>query len=238
MEITKLLDELLDVEITDSNYEYDGNKVPRTTHILSRCIHADQLLYWANSLGFKHQSYNKTMMVYSTIGTQCHDNIDKFLINHNHIPPINMEREARIAYDGFLKWWEAIHLYANSVEVVYHEKPITCKYFGGTLDGLYKINGKLYLIDYKTSNHITFRYVLQLAAYRYILREEYNINIDGCIILQLSKKNVGFNEYTLNFDNKNDLNYMNECERAFLSLVYSYYNLLVVEEGYNGLNWR
>ena len=50
-----------------------------------------------------------------------------------------------------------------------------------------RINGKIYLIDFKTSNHVTYKYYLQLAAYSKVLREKENINIDGVIILQLNK---------------------------------------------------
>ena len=63
------------------------------------------------------------------------------------------------------------------------------------MDGLYEINGKKYIVDYKTSNHVTFRYFLQVAAYRYILKNELGIDVDGCIILQLSKNDISYNEY-------------------------------------------
>ena len=45
------------------------------------------------------------------------------------------------------------------------------------MDGCYEINGRKYIVDYKTSNHVTFRYFLQIAAYRYILREELTNNV-------------------------------------------------------------
>lgn len=141
------------------------------------------------------------------------------------------------AYQSFLKWFTMICNIAI-VRVIFHEKTLTCKYFGGTLDGLYEINGKIYLVDYKTSNHITFKYCLQLAAYRYMLRTELGIEIDGCIILQLAKDSVSYNEFVLNFDNPNHLKYMNDCEMAFLAIVFAYYNITKVEEGYKTLNWE
>ncbi len=147
-----------------------------------------------------------------------------------------MGKDARCAYKSFQKWYSDIFLLAD-IEIIFHEKPLVCKYFGGTIDGLYKINNKIYLIDYKTSNHITFNYCLQLAAYRYMLRE-IGIEIDGCIILQLSKKSISYNEYVLHFNNQEHLDFINQCERTFLSFVYSYYNVLNVEESYENLDWE
>ena len=212
----------------DSPYTYDGHVVPRVTEILSKCIHSDSLMYWANSLGFKHNSYKKTLDKYAQWGTDCHNCIDRFIssdFTNRNEPP---SPQASNAFNSYLFWYDDISK-DNNVSVKMHEQPISCNYFGGTLDGLYEINGKLYLIDYKTSNHITFKYCLQLAAYRYILRTEYNINVDGCLILQLSKNEVSYNEYFLDLSREEHLNYMNECEHAFLSIVYAYYNILNVE---------
>ena len=38
------------------------------------------------------------------------------------------------------------------------EETITCPYFGGTYDFLVEINGRNWLIDFKTSNHIGYKY--------------------------------------------------------------------------------
>ena len=237
-EMVKLLDSVQAINESDSNYTYNGIVVPRVTKILSKCIHSDSLMYWANSLGFKHQSYSKTLEAAANIGHHAHDNIDKFLTDENYEAiESDIPYQSYNAYQSFLKWFTIINTVA-SVKVIFHEKTLTCKYFGGTLDGLYEINGKVYLVDYKTSNHITFKYILQLAAYRYMLRTELGIEIDGCIILQLAKETISYNEYVLNFDNIDHLNYMNDCEMAFLSLVFSYYNINKIENGYKNLNWE
>lgn len=236
-QMVTLLDNVQSINV-DSDYTYNGNIVPRVTKIISRCIHSDSLMYWANSLGFKHQSYKKTIDAAANIGTHTHNNIDSFLEDENHIADeYNMPYQSYNAYQSFLKWFNTIISIAQ-VKVIFHEKTLTCKYFGGTLDGLYEINGKIYLVDYKTSNHITFNYILQLAAYRYMLRTELGIEIDGCIILQLSKESISYNEFVLNFDNPEHLNYINECEMAFLSIVFAYYNICKIESGYKKLNWE
>lgn len=236
-EMVTLLNKMEPIKV-DSDYIYNGVIVPRVTKILSKCIHSDSLMYWANSLGFKHQSYKKTLDAAANIGHHAHENIDNFLEDENYEAiESSMPYQSYNAYQSFLKWYSTIINIAK-VRVIFHEKTLTCKYFGGTLDGLYEINGKIYLVDYKTSNHITFKYILQLAAYRYMLRTELCIEIDGCIILQLSKDSVSYNEFVLNFSNQDHLKYINDCELAFLSIVFAYYNITKIETGYNNLNWE
>lgn len=240
-DLINLLDSSQVVISKDSNsrYTYNGIVVPRVTEIISKCIHSDSLMYWANSLGFKHKSYKKTLDYSTQIGSQCHETIDEFISSEfKYDTPSDMFRESRFAYESYLKWWNDINMGGNIVEVIYHEYPLICKYFGGTMDGLYKINGKKYIVDYKTSNHVTFRYFLQIAAYRYILREELGIDTDGCIVLQLSKNDISYNEYVLNFyDAEEHLAYINQCEQAFLSLVFAYYNITMVENNFKNIEW-
>lgn len=232
-----LLDEARGIDGIKSPYLYNGVTVPRVTSILSILSTNDALMYWANSLGFKRQSYSKTVKYAADVGSQCHNSIDLFLDNnYEYEPPCDMYTNARFAYESFLKWWNDINI-NNTVEVIYHEHTLSCKYFGGTLDGLYRINGKIYLVDYKTSNHINFKYLLQISAYRYMLREELGIEIDGCIILQLSKNEIGYNEFLLDFSNKEHLDYINQCEHTFLSIVYTYYNVTNVENRFKQLKW-
>lgn len=238
-EIIKLLNQSQITVNKESNsqYTYNGIVVPRVTEIISKCIHSDSLMYWANSLGFKHKSYKKTLDYSAQVGTQCHEAIDSFIENDfNYETASDMFASSRYAYESYLKWWNTINM-NNVVKVIYHEYPLICKYFGGTMDGLYEINGKKYIVDYKTSNHVTFRYFLQVAAYRYILKTELGIDVDGCIILQLSKNDISYNEYVLNFYIEQHLQYINDCELAFLSMVFSYYNISKIENDFNNIEW-
>ena len=237
-DMVRLLDSVQSIDELDSSYTYNGIIVPRVTKILSKCIHSDSLMYWANSLGFKRQSYSKTLETAANIGHHAHENIDKFLIDDTYEAiESSIPYQSYNAYQSFLKWFATVNTIA-SVKVIFHEKQLTCKYFGGTLDGLYEINGKIYLVDYKTSNHITFKYCLQLAAYRYMLRNELGIEIDGCIILQLAKEEVSYNEFVLNFNNIDHLNFINDCELTFLSLVFAYFNINKIENDYKNINWE
>ena len=109
-EMVVLLDQMDPMdEHEETNYTYNGYPVPRVTKILQKCIHSDALMYWANSLGFKRQSYNKTLATASEIGSQCHNNIDEYLEDDTHEPPDNMMYQSRNAYESFLKWFNDIN---------------------------------------------------------------------------------------------------------------------------------
>jgi hypothetical protein len=60
---------------------------------------------------------------------------------------------------------------------------------GGTIDRVMQINGKLYLVDIKTSNAVHNHYWLQLAAYQKLLQEKQpDLKLDGVAILWLNAK--------------------------------------------------
>lgn len=214
------------LKMKEVKYEYNGIPVPRVTEIISKMISEEYLLYWANSLGFKHQGYKKTVEAAANIGSETHDLINRFLLgevfNSNNIP-----------YLGFRKWWMDINS-NNEVKVVGSEQTLTCPYFGGTYDLLVEINGLLYLVDFKTSNHISYKYFLQLAAYKYML-EQQGYNIAGCIILQLDKKVIEYSEYPLVFANPYHEEFIDNCFNTFLSLVFGYHNIFKCQEMYNNI---
>lgn len=67
------------------------------------------------------------------------------------------------------------------------------KYSAGTLDLLAIVDGKLTLIDHKTSNAIDKEgYSLQVSAYKFFFEEMTGIKIKDCKILHLSKDNDAF----------------------------------------------
>ena len=211
--------------IDESPYEYNGKFVPRVTHILSKMIEEPGIRQWANSLGFKHKSYTEQLKIFADLGSRAHNSMEK-IANKDF-------KNGQIEYDlepvqAFCIWWN--QLVNAGVKVLGTEKKLVNDLYGGTYDLLMKVNNKIWLVDYKTSNYITYKYFLQLAAYRKILREEYNINLDGCLILQLSKYSVAYREWIIDLHNINHYNYMDICERTFLSLAYGYYHTIYLEK--------
>lgn len=222
--------------ISGDRYLYDGESVPRVTEILSSMLHEEYIVQWANNLGFKHKGYRATLNEAANKGTYTHLSIEKYLQSgiepdYDSLPNLCQET-VKNTFASFLSWWKAISS-KNDIEIVYQEKKLVCKWFGGTLDLLIKINDKYWLLDFKTSNYLSYKYTLQLAAYRYMLKEICGIDTDGCIVLQLSKVENRFMEQVLDFNEDDMISYMNDCEETFLSLVYAYYRRKDIEQQYS-----
>ena len=214
--ITTELLEKIDFDINDKSdryYNSEGRSVPRVTEILSAMIHSDRLMIWANNLGLKGLKYLQELNRAAVFGTQAHSCIERYLKE-------KIKSEGNIPFLGYLLWESVLNNKGLFVNPILIEERLSCQWFGGTADAVLEIGGRLFLMDFKTSNHITFKYFLQLAAYVYMLRLR-NYNIEGVIVLQLDKKNPGFNEYLLDFRNPEHVTFMDQCSQAFFSLAFT-----------------
>lgn len=215
--------ELGDIKFGD-RYVYNGRNVPRATEIISKCIHEDSIVSWSNNLGFRRKKYKDVLNYSADYGTKVHYGIECYLKNK----PID-DNTPSIPLEAFRLWWKMINQ-NNTVEILGQEVKLVCKYYGGTYDLLIKINNKIFLVDFKTSNHITYKYYIQLASYNRILRDIHGIQIDGFIILQLDKNKPIFREYVLDLDKEDHRQYLGYCERTFMSMVYTYYHIYYLEK--------
>lgn len=222
--INLLKEETDNLEINQPKYFHNGIPIPRVTEIISKMISEEYLLYWSNSLGFKHQSYKKTIDNAANIGSESHDLINKFLLGETFV-------SNNIPYLGFRKWWMDINT-NNDIKIIGTEQTLTCEYFGGTYDLLIEIDGLLYLVDFKTSNYIGYKHFIQLSAYKYMLEQKGYI-ISGCIILQLNKKEIKYTEYPILYNTNIHKQFMDKCLNSFFSLVYGYYNIYMCQNMYN-----
>ena len=201
-------------------------------------IHEDFLMVWANNIGlYKRQKYKDVLQSAADKGSYVHNAIEDYIQNNKELDLDTVysgyRTEVSYAYGSFISWWNIIS--KRRVKVVMQEERLVCPWFGGTLDLLIDIDGRIYLLDFKTSNHPSYKYFLQLAAYRYILRNFYGIEIYGCGFIKLDKNIIGFDEFIIDQSNPEYEEFMNACERTFLSLVYAYICRCNTESYYNTL---
>ena len=64
--------------------------------------------------------------------------------------------------------------------------------YAGTADLVVMRNGKVYLIDYKATNHLKSSYLLQLAAYTAAIKELYGLEVEKATLIRFGKKEVGY----------------------------------------------
>lgn len=227
-----------ELNLSEERYQYNGINLPRTTEILSSMLHEDYITVWANNIGlYKNQKYKDTLDQAAKKGEYVHKAIEDYIQNNNELDMNTVMAgyrfEVGCAYGSFKSWWEV--LTRRNVKVIMQEQKLVCPWFGGTLDLLVDIGGRVYLLDFKTSNYPSFKYFLQLAAYRYMLRYYYGIEIYGCGIIKLNKKVIEFEEYIIDKSMPDYEDFMALCETTFLSLVYAYYNRIRTENYYNNI---
>lgn len=232
--ILRLIDSALSSKDYDlkTPYLYNGNNVPRVTSIISDMIHEEYIANWANYLGFKRKRYKDELNFAADKGSYVHSMIENKMINDQDPDfsriPRDMARQVATCYNSFLLWYDEANI--KDAIILGQEMELSCPYFGGTLDLLIQVDGKVYIIDFKSSNHLSFRYFLQMAAYRYILENYRNIKIDGVCAVRLFKDEIMYEELALDFQIPEQLEFANHYEEAFLSLVYSYYMRIRAEE--------
>lgn len=228
-----------------SPYQYNGRCVPRVTEILSAMLHEEYLLDWAEKMGSIHKSRADILENAADKGTIVHDACELFLrtrwaVNFDDLDrDKNTKRQCKNAFNSFLNW--IYNLDKNYFwKPVMIEHPLITPYFGGKLDALLEIGGKLYLIDFKTSNQLSYKYILQVAAYRYALRTIYNICPDGCCILRLDKYHTNSfpEELMLDINDPMVAPFVDECEHMFLDITSAYYDRMYVERYYKSITGK
>lgn len=212
-----LLNDLEPLSIPNARYTYKNRGVPSVTELLS-FVDNQGLIDWANMIGRKGINNQHILKKAAEFGTNTHTAIENYLKKQDTFTDNS-------SFKAFLKWWKSL-INENKVEILGQEEPLISPYYAGTYDLLLNINGDPYLVDFKTSNHIGYKYFLQIAAYRYLLYTQKNINIRGCIVLQLGKgPKPKFNDFVLRFDEPFHYEFIECCLRAFMGIVYTYHNI-------------
>lgn len=227
-----------ELNLSEERYQYDGVSLPRTTEILSAMLHEDSITVWANNIGlYQKKKYKEELQIAANKGTYVHNAIEDFIQNNNELDMNTVlagyQVEVSYAYGSFKSWWDIIS--KRNVKIIMQEQKLVCPWFGGTLDLLIEIDGRVYLLDFKTSNYTSYKYFLQLAAYRYILRNYFGIEIYGCGVIKLNKTEIKFEEFIIDKSMYDYEDFMTLCENTFLSLVYAYYHRMQVENFYNNI---
>jgi hypothetical protein len=151
----------------------NGVRVPSVTTILG-VLAKPQLINWAYKLGKDGQDMKAVQDSAMSTGTLLHYLIATELRgekpDQEYLDEFTL-RDQRYCNNCLLSWdeWKKDKV----IEIVECEKPMVSQKFGygGTLDLLAYINGKLCLCDFKSSNGIYIDYWYQLAAYGNLVEE-------------------------------------------------------------------
>ena len=192
-------------------YKVGGKNVPSVTGITSKGLIKDGLTNWKVTfpLGYAKREINtmldnnvaldrmslekifsdaqdstiKIMKEAGSVGSVVHGLVEDYLTNK--VIPNQVDKRVVNCWNLFLAWWEQ-----QEYKPIHIEKKLYCKKhnYAGTLDLIVEDKEKnLVLIDIKTSNQISFDYLLQLNAYRFAYEEETGEKISKALVVRLPK---------------------------------------------------
>jgi hypothetical protein len=133
-------------------------------------------------------AHSKIAKKAADIGTMAHEYIEGYIKHGLKLqadpPEMPTNEKAQAAIQAFMDWEKANEvIYLESEKKVYSKK---YKY-AGTLDIVAKVNGRMSVVDLKTSKAIYVDYWLQTAAYQQAYQEETGIDIKNRWIVNIRK---------------------------------------------------
>ena len=176
----------------------DGRIAPGVTTVLDG-LSKPAMLIWSNQIGLAGYELRKYVDELASIGTLAHAMIERHLqggFSEEDFPDFtrNQYERALVPFKKYVEWEKQ-----HSVEVILSEKPLVSEVFrfGGTADGILKIDGIATLIDFKTSKAIYDEHLIQCAA-NTVLAEENGYKVDAFRVLQIGRNaDEGFSEKTV-----------------------------------------
>jgi hypothetical protein len=173
-------------------YHVNGKRVPSVSTILGNLGWGqEQLIRWAANLGLNGLDYEKERDRAATIGTVAHELITAHLLNR--LPnldgyPFDLIELARPCLSAYQDWACSHH-----VELLESEFPLVSSalMFGGTPDAVIRMNRtEIVLVDFKSSNWLSGKHIIQVAAYLDLIAECRGKELNKAIIIKVGKDGV------------------------------------------------
>jgi len=187
--ILEISDDHKQITLPDGRYyQRNGEYYPSVTYVLSHYPKGKFFEDWLKKVGYASEYIVKKA---SEEGTQVHEMIEAYLNGEElkfleHGIPM-YDPNVWQMFLRFVDWWEEykptlveaeVHLFSDELKIA------------GTCDLVCEIDNELWIIDFKTSNHLQTTYDLQTAIYAQCFEECYGkkINRAGVLWLKSSKR--------------------------------------------------
>ncbi len=162
---------------------------PSATTILNAYPQGAHLTKWIAENG-----WNEAQRILSEAGergTKVHNAVE-FLLNGHTLRKIDYSLDEWRRIEAFTRWYGQVNLEVIALEVAVFSK----KYgYSGRFDCLGILDGKLTVIDWKTSGSMYPHFPLQFACYAQAIEETTDLKIEQTMGLQLGTKSKdGFKE--------------------------------------------
>ena len=211
----------IDLEYDDKKHTYmvGERKVPSVTRVvdavfpkyLTEWAATAGADYWKENYGEDNDMYNGILNAHKqishraqTIGLEVHKWIElwiKFMISGGETET-DYPEHVKIPMQNFHDWVES-----REIEWLACEKKVYSRSweYAGTIDALAKVNGKLCVIDFKTSAKIYKEYYLQVSAYCNAIGEMMGNLPKLGMIVRLDKEEEKFQEVAFDPWQHNDV---------------------------------
>ena len=228
------------------HYNYYGLPVPRVSDIIEQQFYNESLNQW--KILTTPRDYKRIRENTQKIGSITHQMIENYLVNQTDLSipfmiSYDQEKEIKTAYENFKRWkfsLEQINGYKIE-KILAIEQVLVSPYFGGTLDLLATINGRNYIIDFKTSKRISPSYIVQLGSYFWLLNNGYfenpalkDVYAQGFGVVRLDKYKLDkFEDFFLDYDIKEHRYMIRNSIYSFFSMLNAFYYNLNLQEFFN-----
>lgn len=123
------------------------------------------------------------------VGTKAHNAFDYYI--HNGKAP-EMDEQTTHLFNNFLDW-----VNEHKIKFIMPDTAVVCNEEGMMVGGKFDAvaqdeDGKLILIDFKSSNHISEDYAMQLSFYFHAFKCTYGVELDKGMIVRFDKKEPKF----------------------------------------------
>ena len=207
-------------------YNDEGKEIPSVTTIL-KILDKKELVQWANIMGFKGKRVDDILKVSSTLGTYFHNLVSNDMNGITTVRLLKNEpKDFNILWNRYTKWKGS-----KTIKPIFSERSYHNKYYGGTIDLLCEMNGRLTLLDFKTSKGIYPSMFLQLGAYMNLILDndiELGEFIDQAGIVSINKYRVTEKYFT----GAEIMKYA-KCFNMLANVFYTWFNINEYDWGKN-----
>src|SRR3990167_7466323 len=156
---------------------------PSVTTCLSAYPTSEQLVKWMSEKGF--QESREIRDAAGGGGTQIHLAIED-LLHGVTLQELSYSTEEWVKIKSFVDWHNEYQPEIIMLEFLIFSKKGK---YAGRVDCIAKINGEIYLIDWKSSRSIHESAILQVSAYAFAVEENTDLKIENTAILQMGAQN-------------------------------------------------
>jgi hypothetical protein len=180
-------------------YSVNGVKVPGTTTVIGRYKDGSKLQDWIWRCGARRLDFRAEGRRAADIGTAAHDMIERDILGQPQVEDVvahysltdGGDKRAKLCFEAWKRWRDKRK---PDIDVVEAQLVHPVHGYGGTIDAIGTIDGRRFLLDWKTSNALYDETAMQLAAYRELWMVNENEDIQHALVLRMDKSSGKYEE--------------------------------------------